>query len=209
MKVHSLEVSESTIMIEGDGNVVALSLSEDGTALDCTADVQVTTLKTPRNHEQRFTSISPDLLTIAEVRPGCKIGTVGSFTIYDTNTGEEIGRTEVDTGVPWFSPDGRELWFDGDDGKEKGWELVKIERSSVVKLVTLTGSPPEDRPWKPPPGYTVTNDRWISNCEGGCLTWLSPELREDERRMRVWSGRFLGLLHGHQECGPFIVEMLE
>ena len=211
MKVYGLKVSGNKVMVEGDGKLVVCGLPETGASDGITTTerfVQTKAFRAPINCEPGSTSISPNLDMIAKTWLGCGIGTVGSLVIYDTDTGAEIGGVEVDCEVLWFSSDGSQIWCGGDEGKEQGWRIVKTSGSSKIELVPLAGSPPEGWPWRSSRGYTIANDGWVLSREGKRLICLPPNWRSEEKKTRVWSGRFLALLHSTLS-EPVILEMSE
>jgi hypothetical protein len=215
MEVYGLKVSDNAIAVEGGRKLVVWNLPEkdgpsDGTAAAATIEdsIWTTTPKALGNRGPKFTSISPDFLIIAETWPGYETGAIGSLAMHDVNTGARIGKAKANCDMPWFSPDGNQIWCEGDIGMEQGWEIVRTSGSPKIKLVPLAVSPPEDWPWRSSRGYTIADDGWILSREGKQLMWLPPRWRSDERGTRVWSGRFLALLHGTLS-DPVVLELLE
>jgi hypothetical protein len=199
MEVHGLKVSNNTVTVEGSEKLVTWSLPDQGGASDRTAtaedSIQTTTLNNLQNRGPRSTSISLNPPMIAKIQSRHGTGTIRSLNIYNLGTGVKIGGIEADCDMPWFSSDGSQIWCEGETGKEQGWEIVTVDGLSDVNLVPLAEGPPEDWPWKSSRGYTVTDDGWILSHGSKQLMRLPPRWRSDERRTRVWSGPFLGLLH--------------
>ena len=211
MEVYGLKIHKNTVVVEGDKRVIAWNLPEEGdTSTGGTVTVEASArtvmLKGLENRGPKFTSISPDLLMLAEVWPEYETGTTGSLTIYDTKTGVKIGGAEASCDTPWFSPDGDQVWCGVDVEEVQGWEVVKSNGSPKVELVPLAESPPEGWPWRPSGGRTVTDDGRIFSGEGEQLLLLPPDWISNERGTRMWRGRFLGLLHGSLS-EPVILEL--
>jgi len=138
-------------------------------------------------------SISPDLNYIAVTDGG------GVFNSWDVPAGKSLMYAWTGSWAhsSWFTPDGRELWFLG-SGRGEGWAIVRDSETNITKLEPFgpTRGPPEGHPWQPPRGCRVTGDGWVLNSTGKRLLWLPPRWRSHERAVdRVWSGRFLALLH--------------
>jgi len=138
-------------------------------------------------------SISPDLNYIA-VTDGD-----GLFNSWDVSAGRSLMYpwTKGWAHSSWFTPDGRELWFLGSERGE-GWAIVRDSESDITKLEPLdpTRGPQGGPPWQSPHGYQVTDDGWVFNSTGKRFLWLPPRWRSHGRAVdRMWSGRFLALLH--------------
>ena len=176
---------------------MALDLSEKkGGVLNRTVTVRTTTLKTPRNRGPGFTSISPNLLTIAKSWPRCETGTADSLTICDVNTGVGMGRVGVAYGSLRTDAKSGAMRM---PGKRTNGKYSRVAQDR-------TGSPDWESARRPTlEDYTFTDGGWIFNRGGKWLRWLLPRTRVDERRTRVWSGRCLALLHD----GPLILNMSE
>jgi len=205
MEVHGFKISGNTIIVEGEWKLVTWDLGKEG---DMSAggtvtvkDSTRTAMLKMRNRGPKFTSISPDHLMLAAVS-----GAAGSLTIYNMETGVKIGGVKTDCDTPWFSPDGNQVWCSRDVGEVQGWKVVKSNGSLKVKLDPLTGSPPEGWPWRPPPGYEITDDGRILDPKDDQLLLLPPDWISKERGMRVWNGKFLALLHGTLS-EPVILEL--
>jgi len=209
-EVYGLKFSDDAIAVGCRQELIVWDLSKGGGASDGKAtikdSVRTTGLRSLVTRRPEFTSISPDLLMLAETWSGRKTGNVGSIVVYDVETGVQIWGTKVDCDKPWFSPDGGQIWCDVGAGEERGWSVVKTSGLDEIELVPLTGSPPETWPWRSSCGYTVTDDGWIHNCKGKPLMLLPPSWISNERNVRVWNGRFLALLHSTLSQ-PVILEL--
>jgi len=218
VKIYGLRVAGSTVVVVGEGKIVTWNLPQRDHAPNATMNINdciwTTIFDYPpfESHlpfESRLpssTSISPDLnhTTIA-----------GMFWkgdmylyIYDMTTGEYLARINTRCREVWFSPDGCKLWSHY-DGVTKGWAIVKDSEPNLLKMeyLELTSCPPGEYPWAPPRHYQITDDGWVLNSNRKRLLWLPPHWRLKEMD-RMWSGRFLALLHG-QLPEPVILEVLE
>ena len=210
MKIHGLRVAEDSVVVVGDGKVVTWALPTADTGLNVRADVNDGIAEITLDHSGSLelpptssASISPDFNHIAVAGPD-----VG-LRIYDVSTGKHIAATESDGDMPWFTPDGREVWCRATVGEGEGWAVNKYSGSDVTRLeyIDPTGGPPGGFPWRSPHGYKVAEDGWILGSRGKQLLWLPPHWRSDETN-RVWCGRFLALLH--PELSEVVVlELLE
>jgi len=203
MKIIGLGVTGNTIVVVGGGRVVTWDLSARDCALNARANVndsvRTTTFDYPKPQYYPlplFTSISPGFNHIAIVTEGTDEADM-SLNVYDVSTRECLASTPTWGEMPWFTPDGREVWcLDGDNGP-KGWTIAKDNESYLAKLVPLgpIAHPLGGFPWQSSRGYTVTGNGWVFSPTGKRLLWLPHQWRSVERD-RKWSGRFLGLLHG-------------
>ena len=91
---------------------------------------------------------------------------------------------------------GRQVW-DGYGSYVQGWEIVLDSEPYLAEMKPLapTGCPSDVFPWQSPCGYRVAGDGWVLSPAQKRLLWLPHDWRSHERD-RMWSGRFLGLLHG-------------
>ena len=106
--------------------------------------------------------------------------------------------------TPWVQPQltrgGHQLW-DVNGPAVKGWKIVLdgepycARYPPGLELLTPTKCPSDVFPWQSTRGYTVTDDGWVLSRAQKRLLWLPHDWRFQERS-RMWSGRFLGLLHG-------------
>ena len=198
MGIIGLRVTRDTIVVVGQGKVVTWTLP----AGDCTLNarvnidqsVQTTMFDYPAQEGRRtfvpYMSISPGLDRVAIVGYGSD-----PLEIYDVSTGERLAGTAIGGLMPWFTPDGREVWCMGNS--VRGWTIVKDSESGVTKLepVGPTIQPSGGNPWRSSRGYRVTDDWWVVSPSGKRLLWLPHDWRSPETN-RKWSGRYLGLLRG-------------
>ena len=146
------------------------------------------------------TSVSPDFNRIA-IAEGSSETPYYGLNIYDVTTGKRLAATTPCAGrlgMPWFTPDSREVWWVV-DGHERGWTIVEDEKSSLTELSPIgpDALPSGGFPWQSSRGYKVTPDGWVLSPSGKRLLWLPHSWRWDEkdRAACIWEGRFLGLLH--------------
>ena len=137
-------------------------------------------------------SVSPDLSRI--VTSGYIPGPSSTvLEIYDVSTGRCLARTEIRRSIqPYFAPDGREIWDDG----QQGWGIIEDSESGVTELRPLgvNARPPGTLPWRSSRGYEVTDDGWILSPAQRRLLWL-PHRWRSGKEYTTWSGQFLGLSH--------------
>ncbi|KAF9642741.1 hypothetical protein BDM02DRAFT_3132890, partial [Thelephora ganbajun] len=202
MGVHGQRVAGSTVAAFGPMEVVTWNLPARDHVLNTKANVnnsiqtatpRVIYLKMPF----RPISISPDLHTIATEDTSC-FGY--HLDLHDVPTGQYLGSVPMRgerCGRPWFTPDGREVWYITDEGEANGLAIVEDSEFGVIKLEQLgpTNQPPSTPPWLSSRGYKITDDGWILGISGKRLLRLPPRWRSSDTN-RTWSGRFLALLHG-------------
>ena len=89
----------------------------------------------------------------------------------------------------------------------KRWEIAEEGESCTaeLKLVRRTVYLPEVLSWQSPRGHEVTDGERVLSPTRKRLLWLLHRWRS-KWEYRVWSGRFLGLLHG-ELLGEVIVEL--
>ena len=202
VEILALRLTGSIIAVVGEGKVATWSLP----AGDHTSDVRANTndsigitmidrLPVPSFASEsslRHVSISPDLKCIALATDS---GNSDSLGIYDVSTGECLAGTELEGYMPWFTPDGQEVWCLPYGMEPRGWTITKDTRSNVVGLDSLgpAAQPSGGFPWQSPHGYEVTSNEWVRSPSGKPLLWLLRRWRSGELQ-RTWGGRFLGLL---------------
>jgi len=194
MGIIGLRATWGTIVVVCKGKVVTWTLP----AGDCTFNarmnidesIQATMFYPALERLVSYTSISPCFDRVAIAGYGSS-----PLEIYDASTGERLAGTTTRGFMPWFTPDGREVWSMGNN--VEGWTIVKDSESGVTKLepVGPTIQPSGGNPWRSSRGYQVTDDWWVVTPGGKRLLRLPHDWRSDETK-RKWSGRFLGLLHG-------------
>ena len=125
-----------------------------------------------------------------------------SLRVYNLSTGEETD-TVMEGGMSlWFEPGGHNVWV----GTGSGAKVWKISQDGTA-LEAHAGNIEdlEESPWQSSLGYKVTNDGWILDADGRRLLMFPPSWQL-EAVWRVWSGRFLALLHGSLPT-PVILEL--
>ena len=153
-------------------------------------------LDQPPFERSPLVSISPDLKYIAAVE-GLG-GFNSSLNIYDVAAGKRLaGAKSQMLYMPWFTPDGREVWCSGLHGLTTGWAIIRDSESSFHKLEELEPiqHPQGGYPWEPSHNCKVTDDGWILGSSKKRLLWLPPHWRSGNMAYRVWDGRYLGFFH--------------
>ncbi|KAF9643639.1 hypothetical protein BDM02DRAFT_3123137 [Thelephora ganbajun] len=215
-EIYGQRVTGSTVVAVGRENVITWNLPTGNRVLDPKANATRTEMFScpgmfSNSLALRFASISPDLHTIAIVG-GPMSDYLPRLHLHDVPTrqllgsayifgqGDEFGEgDELGEGNerPWFTSDGRQVWYITDRGEAYGLAIAKDSESGVVELEYLfsTMQPPNTPPWLSSRGYQVVDDRWILSPSGKRLLWLPPHWRSSGAN-RTWGGRFLALLHG-------------
>ena len=195
MKVYGVRVTGSTIVVVGDGKVITWDLPAINGALDARLNVDNSVRTTIFDHSSirspvPAASISPDLKYI--VIAGGAVKNSEGLHIYDVSTGKCLTSTETFGWVPWFTPDGCEVWCGHYSGEWDGWMVVKDSKSGLPKLES-TQHQPERCPWRPSSRWDPC-DGWVLGSGGKRLLWLPPHWRSDWARW-AWGGRFFALVH--------------
>jgi len=115
--------------------------------------------------------------------------------IYSASTGDNLGCGYTRGYMPWFSPDGHNIWCAKGGGEAEVWRVG--DEQGVLECLEQTvdiEDPPEGYPWGSSRGYRVTDDWWILGPDRKRLLMLPPPWQSDAF-YRVWKGRFLALLH--------------
>ncbi|KAF9643641.1 hypothetical protein BDM02DRAFT_3191378 [Thelephora ganbajun] len=203
-EIYGQRVTGNTLVAVGHEKVVTWNLPTVNHVLNPKANViQTATFSCPGMFSNlrilRFASISPDLHSIAIVE-GPIYGNPPCLYLHDVPTGQLLGSVSMrggGDGRPWFTSDGRQVWYITDRGEANGLTIVKDNKSGIIKLEHLEpiGQPQNTLPWLSSRGYQVVNDRWILDFSGKRLLWLPPHWQSSSAN-RAWGGRFLGLLHG-------------
>ena len=205
MRILCLRVTESTVVVVGEGKVVTWNLPTEDYTSDPRATtngcIQTTTFNYPQLHYSTLTphtSISPTLDWIAVISPTMDL------SICSVSTGECVIADVVTTYqgyMPWFTPDGYELWcmqcLPTGALTATGWTITEDNESDLIKLEPLesTTDPSGGFPWQSPSGYGVTHTGWVVNPDDKPLLWL-PHYWRAYGMYRTWGKQFLGLLHG-------------
>ena len=141
-------------------------------------------------------SISLDFRYIALVKNGF-------LEIHCTSTGGDF-RVEWPMWGVRFLPDGHDfLCISGDSGF-----LLTITQDHLdeIKSGIDVGDESLECPWGSSRGYTVTYEGWILGTGGKRMLMIPPLWRSLLTVERVWSGKFLALLHGTL-LEPVILEL--
>ena len=121
-------------------------------------------------------------------------GAYGYLRFYNTSTGQGVTHPHSG-GALWFLPDSHDIGLvpDGSRGEVK----IITTQGTVLKEMTLGDNEHEQWgcPYGSSRGYKFTNNGWIISPSGKRLLMLPPRWQAEMVR-RVWSGQFLGLLHG-------------
>ena len=200
MEVYGLGVIGNTAVIIGKQKVIAWDLP----ARDCVPGARVgledsswtISLANSQHFDPTGASISPDSRHIA------LIDMFGLY-IYSVSTGELLWENSRSGGIPWFSPDGCDVWCVKDSGQAEVWN-VGGGRKVSGPLVNIE-HPPEGYPWGLSCGYRVTDDWWVLSPDGRRLLILPPTWQSYPTQ-RVWKGKFLALLH-YELSEPVILEL--
>ena len=195
MKVFALGVTESTLVVVGEGKVVTWNIPASDCTQNARANINDCVHSTAFDYSAPsdpmvvpYGSISSDLnrVVIKEAPIGLRV--------YAVSTGRCLTTTTLGL-RPWFTPDGREVWS-GDRYSKEGWTVVEDGESGLTKLEPLrpTAHPLGGFPWQSPSGYEVRRDGWAFGPNGRRLFWL-PHHWSSGDTYRTWGGRFLGLLH--------------
>jgi len=213
MRIHCLGVAGGTVGIVCNGKIVTWNLPQRDHVLNATANIDDNIRTTIFDHFlapflwEPSASISPDFNHIAIPT----IDTLDSqcLGIYDMTTGKYLVGIKSDVYAAWFAPNGHEIWSRSFSDEMQGWAIVKDSESDLLKIELLepTQRPPEGCPWISPHGYRITDDGWILDSNGKRSFWLPPHWRSSWT-YRMWSGRFLALLH-YQLPEVVILEVLE
>ena len=202
MEIYGLRAAGNNIVVVDTEKVVAWDLPPGDHVLDARVNVNDSVWTIIFDHPRPRglslpVSISPDLKYIAAVE--WQEPPNSSLNIYDVATGKRLANVEPQAALqmPWFTPDGREVWcsrFYGD--LPTGWAIVRDSESSFHKLEELepTQHPQGGYPWEPSHNCKVTGDGWILGSSKKRLLWLPHHWRSDYKRSRVWDGRYLGFL---------------
>jgi len=201
--VVGLGMTESTIVVVGEGKIVAWNLVVGKVRVNVNDSVRITTLGTSpvSGLGQAITSIS--------VSPGLSCIAISGFVegswsmglgIYDVSTGRFLAFTRTTSLLrPYFTPDGCEIWgVCVADSSVKRWKIIKDTESDDEKLQPLPSLSLSRTtgvlPWRSFRGYEIAHDGWVLSLNQKRLSWL-PHLWRSKEWHRTWSGQFLGLQH--------------
>ena len=198
-----LGMTDDTVIAVSAEKIVTWSVPAEKRTLDARATINDrirTTEFPPRSARIPYASLSPDLGYVVIVVCWPSFGPT-SLVICDVSTGDEVTSVNTAWVEPQLTRGGHQLW-DVRRSSVEGWKIVqdgepnRFTRSRArLELLTPTECPSDVFPWQSTRGYKVTDDGWILSPAQQRLLWLPHDWRSDERD-RMWSGRFLGLLHG-------------
>ena len=202
MEVLDLRTTGSTTVILGTGGVATLNLGARARALNARVKINhsVKTIRINRSGDRLhglgvpLVSISPDLSRIA-ITEYSQVERSEVLNVYDVCTGKLLTGTATGGCMPWFTPNGREVWC-LEDRTAKGWTIIEDRESDLTRLEPLgpTTDPSGGPPWRSPRGYKVMDNGWVLSPSGKRSLWLPHHWMLDEE-YRTWGGRFLDLLH--------------
>ncbi|KAF9646368.1 WD40 repeat-like protein, partial [Thelephora ganbajun] len=218
MMAYAVGVAGSVVVVVGGRGIVTWNLPSGNDVLNSRVNVNDSVLTTTLDilpivilNSRPTASLSPNLRHFATV------GSVGGINdyqqrlhLYDTLTGQCLASVETNSsGHPWFTPDGREVWFASGTYCMKGWKIISDSKSDITRLELLPRiRQPGGNPWQSSHGYEVTDSRWVLSPSTKRLLWLPPSWRMDDALDRRWSERFLALL-GSKLSEPVVLELEE
>ena len=216
MEISGLRVAGNNIVVVDNEKSVTWNLPPGdhvlGVRVNVNDSVRTRIFDRPLPHGLLSTvSISPDLKYFAAVE--LQEWPNSSLNIYDVATGKRLARTESHLlHMPWFTPDGREVWCSRlDKDWVTGWVIVGDSESSFHKLEGLkrTQHPQDGYPWEFPHNCKFMDDGWILGPSKRRLLWLPHHWRSPgDKIYRVWDGRYLGFLH-RELPEAVVLEVLE
>ena len=200
MGVVCLGMTRSALIVVGEEKIVSWDLPGGDCAFNANINHSVwTTIPNPREGAFICMSISPDFSYIAAQSEDYYHE--DRLRIFDMSTGRRLTNAHVRVaGQSWvgFTLEGREVWTARrwSDLEFIGWKIIEDSGSGSIQLELWDGivRPSVLLPWESRRGYEVTGDGWVLSATQKRLLWL-PHRWRSEREHRVWSGRFLGLLH--------------
>jgi len=205
MRIYGLRAGGSTVAVVGKGKVVTWNLPQRDHAPNATVNIFDSIRSTildyspsPTSFPPPSASISPDFNHIAiagEAVGGDFDMTELGMTILDMATGKCLGGIKKTVYRLWWAPNEHEGWCRNIFGIQE-WGIVKNYESGFLKMVSLGLLQDQSKvnPWVSSRGYEIMDDGWILNSNEKRLFWLPPHWRRGEMN-RMWSGRFLALLH--------------
>ena len=215
VEIDCLGMARSTVVLVGEEKIVTWNLPGGDSAFNASIDESVRT--TVLHHSSKrhslgsptHMSITPDLsrIIVTRLRPQTF---EGSLEVDDVSTGLCLASIETRCGMrPWFTQDGREVWAGYDFLKE--WEQCEIiedsESGAIMLKIQGTHGRQSGVLQLSSSGYAVTDGGWVLSPSQKRLLWLPQRWRSYDSG-RIWSGRFLGLLHG-ELSEVVVLEVLE
>ena len=212
-----LGVAGSKVIVADREGLVALDIPARGSALNARVNIDncvYTTFDhspwTPSQYG-KILSISPDLNCIAIIQKTTE--SAGCLSIFNTWTGKCLTSAAAElelNSLPYFTPDGCEVWNVPSRGLVARWTIIKESQSHLINLEPLE---PITCPLgirnlqESPLGDKVTNDGWILSPTQKRLLWL-PHHWQLSQRKKVWQGQFFMFLF-HDISEYVLLECLE
>jgi len=205
-KICGLGVTWSTFVVVGEGKIITWDLPAGGHVLDARANIHDSVQTVAFNHPPPFpgqlhsASISPDFNHLVITRE-----TADGLDIYDMSTGKHlVGDTTGHVSQPWFTQDGREVWY--------AYGRRKIIRGGGSDVIGLESVGDDDDPSggclsESSYGHKVMDDHWILDSRKKRVMWLPYHLRASVKH-RIWDGQFLALFDPRLP-EPVIIELYE
>jgi len=210
MTICGLGVTESTAIVVGEEKIITWNLPAGDCVLDAGVNIRDSVRTIVFNHpppppmQLHYASISPDFNHLVITR-----GSGEGLDIYDMSTGEHIVGTTESFFRPWFSRDGREVWYSGYG--MYGRKVIRDGGSNIIgleRLLPYGHVPSGGHLWESSHGYKVTDDGWILDSRKKRVMWLPHHWRPVSEWNQIWDERFLALFnHGLPE--PVIIELYE
>jgi len=206
MKICGLGVTANTVIVVGEGKIITWNLPVEDCVLDATADIQdsVRTIvfdhPLPSPRWLHSASISSDFNYLVITRDKGK-----GLDIYDVSTGRHVvGTTIVFSFQPWFTRDGREVWYD-----PGGQKIIRGGGSDDIRLEPVgdDDGPSGGYLSESSHGHKVTDDGWILDSRKKRVMWLPHHWRAPIAH-QIWDGRFLALFDP-ELLEPVIIELNE
>ena len=192
MEIYGVRPIGNTVVVIGDERAIVWNLPGGtflpGARMNVKHSARTIKFRKADDDPVFAASISLDLRYIALARlvPGKYI-----LDVYCTSTGRNLNVIQS-ASVLWFSPNGHDIWT-AKDNDLSVYTITKNALERTKKSVDIEkGS--WGCPWGLPHGYKGTADGWILGADGRRLLMLPPLWRSNVE-WRVWSGKFLALLH--------------
>ena len=195
VEVYGLRSNGNTIAVIGDEKAITWDLPEidptPNARMNVEDSIRTIHFSTVDNGTVVGASISLDFRYIILIRESD--AELNVLDIHCPSTGRNF-RVEVRGQVPWSGQGEHDVWCADDDGAE----VYTITQDTLNQ--TKTAADIEDGswgcPWGSSRGCKVTHDGWVLGADGKRLLMLPPLWHSRSKVHRVWSGRFLALLHG-------------
>ena len=148
MEVLDLRMTGSTTVILGTGKVATLNLGARAYALNARVKInhRVKIIRINLSEDTLhglgvpLVSISPDLSRIA-ITEYSRVERSEVLNVYDAPTRKLLTGTATGGCMPWFTPNGREVWC-LEDRTAKGWTIIEDRESNLTRLEPLGPTAP-------------------------------------------------------------------